>query len=84
MGMLVIARKGTMTTLLEQRRLALGLTQDDLGDRAGLSRATVNYAEAGRPVSLRSAIKLTMALLGPLGPDSDPDMLFQPAPAGEV
>lgn len=84
MGIMVTARKGTLTTILEQTRLAQGLTQAGLAGQARVSRATVNYAEAGRPVSLRSAVKLTMALLGPLGPASDPDMLFEPAPAGEV
>lgn len=82
MGMMLTARKGTLTTILEQTRLAQGLTQADLAGRAQVSRATVNYAEAGKSISLRSAMRLTIALLGPLGPASDPDMLFAPAEAG--
>lgn len=82
MGLMVTARKGTLTTILEQTRLAKGLTQAGLAGQAHVSRATVNYAEAGRSISLRSAMRLTVALLGELGPASDPDMLFQPASAG--
>lgn len=48
--------------MLRDRRLALGLTQEDLADRAGVSRSAVQDAERGEPVRVSTAKKLASVL----------------------
>jgi transcriptional regulator with XRE-family HTH domain len=47
---------------LRLRRTLLGLTQEDLAARAGVSVRTVNHAEAGRSLSPTSALCITTVL----------------------
>lgn len=47
---------------LEQARRAAGLTQQQLADRAGMSRDSVSRAERGRDVALSTARVLSAAL----------------------
>lgn len=48
---------------VRERRLALGLTQQELADRAGLHRSYIGEIELGRRnVTLKSAVKIAKAL----------------------
>jgi transcriptional regulator with XRE-family HTH domain len=59
--------KQSVTLLLSVRALARGcqrlvVTRGQLAERAGLSRATVSRAFAGRPVGVRAARRIAGAL----------------------
>jgi len=48
---------------VRERRLALGLTQQELADRAGLHRSYIGEIELGkRNITLKSAVKIAKAL----------------------
>ena len=50
-------------TRVRERRLALGLTQQELADRAGLHRSYIGEVELGRRnVTLESAAKIAKVL----------------------
>jgi transcriptional regulator with XRE-family HTH domain len=55
--------KGLFGNRVRERRLALGLTQQELADRAGLHRSYIGQIELGRRnVTLKSAAKIAKAL----------------------
>ncbi len=55
--------KGLFGNRVRERRLALGLTQQELADRAGLHRSYIGQIELGRRnVTLDSAAKIAKAL----------------------
>jgi transcriptional regulator with XRE-family HTH domain len=55
--------KGLFGKRVRERRLALGLTQQELADRAGLHRSYIGQVELGRRnVTLKSAEKIARAL----------------------
>lgn len=55
--------KGLFGKRVRERRLALGLTQQELADRAGLHRSYIGQIELGkRNVTLKSAAKIAKAL----------------------
>ena len=55
--------KGLFGKRVRERRLALGLTQQELADRAGLHRSYVGQIELGRRnVTLKSAARIAKAL----------------------
>ncbi len=49
-------------SLLADRRLALGVSQPDLAEMAGVDRATVRRAEAGRRLRDSSYLRIAAAL----------------------
>lgn len=57
---------------LKSYRINSSLTQDDLAERAGVSRRSIQYMESGEDVKFGSIIKVLMAL----GLDSNLDMLI--------
>lgn len=61
-------------------RERLGMTQEQLAKRLGVSRATINAREAGRvPVTAESA----MAIMSLRPPEIDPDVAVANARRGE-
>ncbi len=55
--------KGLFGKRVRERRLALGLTQQELADRAGLHRSYIGQIEMGkRNVTLKSAARIAEAL----------------------
>ena len=60
MGDLAILRE--IAARLKRRRLNLNITQQELADRAGISRNTVSYIEQGEPFGMLTFIQLLRAL----------------------
>ena len=78
-GVRGLSRRGQVfATSLKAKRLALGLTQQQMADGTGLTGATVQTAENGVEVTLSTALKL-MAFFGV----TDPAELWTPIKGGE-
>ena len=51
-----------MPSRLKRRRLNLNISQQELADRAGISRNTVSYIERGEPFGMLTFIQVLRAL----------------------
>ncbi len=49
-------------TLIRQRRKALGITQEQLGEKVGVSKSEISKIENGRGITVSTINKLTKAL----------------------